>query len=405
MQADLIIVGAGMVGSALALALEHSGLEILVVDGGPLSVRPFAAEGTFEPRVSALSAASQRILERLGVWDGIAARRVSPYRDMRVWDGSGTGSVHFSAASVHAEVLGHIVENRAVQDALLDRLHDSQIGLLGSARLEQLRRSGDGWLLTLADGRELRAPLLVAADGANSAVRRLVGCATREWDYLHHAIVTSVRCERPHQATAWQRFTDDGPLAFLPLARQGDEHWCSIVWSTVPAEAERLMALDDEAFRHELGKAFEWRLGQVTAVDPRLCIPLRQRHAKRYVESGLALIGDAAHSIHPLAGQGVNLGFLDAAVLAEVLLHALQRGEQANDVRVLSRYERRRMPHNLAMMAAMEGFERLFQADPLPLRLLRNSGLNWVDELPDAKALFVRRALGLAGDLPALAQL
>ncbi|XQE66905.1 2-octaprenyl-3-methyl-6-methoxy-1,4-benzoquinol hydroxylase [Pseudomonas sp. P3C3] len=404
MQADLIIVGAGMVGSALALALEHSGLEILVVDGGPLSVRPFAAEGAFEPRVSALSAASQRILERLGVWDGIVARRVSPYRDMRVWDGSGTGSVHFSAASVHAEVLGHIVENRAVQDALLDRLHDSQIGLLGSARLEQLRRSGDGWLLTLADGRELRAPLLVAADGANSAVRRLAGCATREWDYLHHAIVTSVRCERPHQATAWQRFTDDGPLAFLPLARQGDEHWCSIVWSTVPAEAERLMALGDDAFRHELGKAFEWRLGQVTAVDPRLCIPLRQRHAKRYVESGLALIGDAAHSIHPLAGQGVNLGFLDAAVLAEVLLHALQRGEQPNDVRVLSRYERRRMPHNLAMMAAMEGFERLFQADPLPLRLLRNSGLNWVDDLPDAKALFVRRALGLAGDLPALAQ-
>ena len=405
MQADLIIVGAGMVGSALALALEHSGLEILVVDGGPLSVRPFAAEGAFEPRVSALSAASQRILERLGVWDGIAARRVSPYRDMRVWDGSGTGSVHFSAASVHAEVLGHIVENRVVQDALLDRLHDSQIGLLGSARLEQLRRSGDGWLLTMADGRELRAPLLVAADGANSAVRRLAGCATREWDYLHHAIVTSVRCERAHQATAWQRFTDDGPLAFLPLARQGDENWCSIVWSTVPAEAERLMALDDEAFRHELGKAFEWRLGQVTAVDPRLCIPLRQRHAKRYVESGLALIGDAAHSIHPLAGQGVNLGFLDAAVLAEVLLHALQRGEQPNDVRVLSRYERRRMPHNLAMMAAMEGFERLFQADPLPLRLLRNSGLNWVDDLPDAKALFVRRALGLAGDLPALAQL
>ncbi|WP_043310903.1 2-octaprenyl-3-methyl-6-methoxy-1,4-benzoquinol hydroxylase [Pseudomonas sp. ML96] len=404
MQADLIIVGAGMVGSALALALEHSGLDILVVDGSPLSVKPFDAQGAFEPRVSALSAASQRILERLGVWDGIAARRASAYRDMQVWDGSGTGSVHFAAASVHAETLGHIVENRVVQDALLEHLHDSQTGLLGNARLEQLRRSGDGWLLTLADGRELRAPLLVAADGANSAVRRLAGCATREWDYLHHAIVTSVRCERSHQATAWQRFTDDGPLAFLPLNRQGDDHWCSIVWSTVPAEADRLMALDDEAFRHALGKAFEWRLGAVSAVDPRVCIPLRQRHAKRYVESGLALIGDAAHSIHPLAGQGVNLGFLDAAVLAEVLLHALERGEQPNDVRVLSRYERRRMPHNLAMMAAMEGFERLFQADPLPIRLLRNSGLNWVDELPDAKALFVRRALGLVGDLPPLAQ-
>ena len=405
MHADLIIVGAGMVGSSLALALKDSGLRILLLDGGPLAVAPFDAAAPFEPRVSALSEASRRILQRLGAWDGIQARRAAPYRAMRVWDGSGTGQIHFSAASVHAEVLGHIVENRVVQDALLERLQDSGIELLAEARLEQLRRSGDGWLLQLADGRELRTPLLVAADGARSAVRRLVGCATREWDYLHHAIVTSVRCAQEHQATAWQRFTDDGPLAFLPLARQGDEHWCSIVWSTVPAEAERLMALDDEAFRHELGKAFEWRLGQVTAVDPRLCIPLRQRHAKRYVESGLALIGDAAHSIHPLAGQGVNLGFLDAAVLAEVLLHALQRGEQANDVRVLSRYERRRMPHNLAMMAAMEGFERLFQADPLPLRLLRNSGLNWVDELPDAKALFVRRALGLAGDLPALAQL
>lgn len=404
MQADLIIVGAGMVGSALALALEHSGLDILIVDGSPLSIKPFAADAAFEPRVSALSAASQRILERLGVWPGIAARRASAYRDMQVWDGSGTGSVHFSAASVHAETLGHIVENRVIQDALLERLHDSNLGLLGNARVEQLRRSGDGWLLKLADGRELRSALLVAADGANSAVRRLAGCATREWDYLHHAIVTSVRCARPHQATAWQRFTDDGPLAFLPLRRGDDEHWCSIVWSTVPAEAERLMALDEAAFRHELGKAFEWRLGEITQVDPRLCIPLRQRHAKRYVESGLALVGDAAHSIHPLAGQGVNLGFLDVAVLADVLLHALSRGEQPNDVRVLSRYERRRMPHNLAMMAAMEGFERLFQADPLPLRWLRNSGLNWVDELPDAKALFVRQALGLSGDLPPLAR-
>ena len=404
MQADLIIVGAGMVGSALALALEHSGLNILIVDGGPLSIKPFDGAAAFEPRVSALSAASQRILERLDVWPGIAARRASAYCDMQVWDGSGTGSVHFSAASVHAESLGHIVENRVVQDALLERLHDSNLGLLGNARLEQLRRSGDGWLLKLADGRELRSSLLVAADGANSAVRRLAGCATREWDYLHHAIVTSVRCARPHQATAWQRFTDDGPLAFLPLRRGDDDHWCSIVWSAVPAEAERLMALDDEAFRHELGKAFEWRLGEVSQVDRRLCIPLRQRHAKRYVESGLALIGDAAHSIHPLAGQGVNLGFLDAAVLAEVLLHALERGEQPNDVRVLSRYERRRMPHNLAMMAAMEGFERLFQADPLPLRWLRNSGLNWVDDLPEAKALFVRQPMGLSGDLPLLAR-
>ncbi|MDD2092044.1 2-octaprenyl-3-methyl-6-methoxy-1,4-benzoquinol hydroxylase [Pseudomonas guariconensis] len=404
MRADLLIVGAGMVGSALALALRHSGLEILLLDGSPLSVKPFDAQGPFEPRVSALSAASQRILERLGAWEGIAGRRVSPYTDMHVWDGSGTGQIHFSAASVHAQVLGHIVENRVVQDSLLERLHDSDVGLLPNARLEQMRRSGDEWLLTLADGRTLRAPLVVAADGANSAVRKLTGCKTREWDYLHHAIVTSVRCSEAHQATAWQRFTDEGPLAFLPLSRDDGQAWCSIVWSTTPEQAEKLMALDDAAFCEALGRAFEGHLGEVVSADPRLCVPLRQRHAKRYVDEGLALIGDAAHTIHPLAGQGVNLGFLDAAVLAEELERACERGERLADVKVLTRFERRRMPHNLALMAAMEGFERLFQADPLPLRWLRNSGLKLVEQLPEAKALFVRQALGLSGDLPALAK-
>ncbi|BAW26296.1 MULTISPECIES: 2-octaprenyl-3-methyl-6-methoxy-1,4-benzoquinol hydroxylase [Pseudomonas] len=403
-RADLLIVGAGMVGSALALALRHSGLQILLLDGGPLTVKPFDAQAPFEPRVSALSAASQRILERLGAWDGIAQRRATPYSDMHVWDGSGTGQIHFSAASVHAHVLGHIVENRVVQDGLLERLHHSDIGLLPNARMEQLRRSGDEWLLTLADGRQLRAPLVVAADGAQSAVRRLAGCETREWDYLHHAIVTSVRCSAGHQGTAWQRFTDEGPLAFLPLTRDGQQDWCSIVWSTTPEHAEQLMALDEAAFLQALERAFEGRLGEVLQADPRVCVPLRQRHAKRYVDEGLALIGDAAHTIHPLAGQGVNLGFLDAAVLAEVLVNACERGERLADVKVLSRYERRRMPHNLALMAAMEGFERLFQANPLPLRWLRNSGLKLVEQMPEAKALFVRQALGLSGDLPDLAK-
>jgi len=405
MQADLIIVGAGMVGSTLALALEGSGLDILVLDASPLEAADFDPQGGFEPRVSALSAASQRIFERLGAWPGMSARRVSPYTDMHVWDGSGTGQIHFSAETVHAEVLGHIVENRVVQDALLETMQRrGGQRLLGAARLERLERTPQGWQLTLDDGRQLNAPLLVAADGANSAVRRLAGCETREWDYLHQAIVTSVRCSEPHQRTAWQRFTDDGPLAFLPLERDGDQHWCSIVWSVTELEARRLMALDDAAFRAALGRAFEQRLGEVEEVDPRLCIPLRQRHAKRYVQPGLALIGDAAHTIHPLAGQGVNLGLLDAAVLAQVIEAAMARGERPEDIRVLSRFERRRMPHNLAMMAAMEGFERLFQADPLPLRWLRNTGLKAVQALPEAKALFVRQALGLSGDLPELAR-
>lgn len=405
MQADLIIVGAGMVGSTLALALQRSGLKTLLIDAGALQPLPFDANDAFEPRVSALSAASQRILERVGAWSGITARRASPYSEMQVWDGSGTGHIHFSAASVHAEVLGHIVENRVVQDALLDALKArGSVEMIAQARLERLERQEDGWTLTLADGQCLQAPLVVAADGANSTVRRLSGCETREWDYLHHAIVTSVRCAEPNQRTAWQRFTDDGPLAFLPLQRGDDHNWCSIVWSVPEAEAARLMALDDEDFKAALGRAFEYRLGDVLEVDPRLCIPLRQRHAKRYVEPGLALIGDAAHSIHPLAGQGVNLGLLDAAVLAEVIQTALARGLEPGSLHVLGRYERRRMPHNLAMMAAMEGFERLFQADPPLLRWLRNAGLKGVQALPEAKAIFVRQALGLSGDLPELAR-
>ncbi|MDR6677181.1 2-octaprenyl-3-methyl-6-methoxy-1,4-benzoquinol hydroxylase [Pseudomonas oryzihabitans] len=403
-HADLVIVGAGMVGSALALALADSGLSVVLLDRSPLKPGAVESDLPFEPRVSALSLASQRILQRLGAWDGILVRRVSPYQAMHVWDGSGTGAVHFDAASVHAEVLGHIVENRVVQDALLERLAEANVLLLPEARLELLRRSGDQWLVQLAGDRQIRAPLVVAADGATSAVRRLAGLETREWDYLHHAIVTSVRCAESHQRTAWQRFTDDGPLAFLPLDRGGDTRWCSIVWSCTPKQGERLMSLDDAAFCQALGEAFEHRLGQVECSDTRLCIPLRQRHAKRYVEPGLALIGDAAHVIHPLAGQGVNLGFLDAAVLAEELRHAQARGESIAEQRVLERYERRRMPHNLAMMAAMEGFQRLFQDDRLPLRWLRNAALKQVDRHFEAKALFVRRALGLSGDVPELAR-
>lgn len=404
MHADLIIVGAGMVGSTLALALKDSGLNILLLDGSPLSVAPFNPEQGFEPRVSALSIASQRILERVNAWPSILKRRTSPYRDMHVWDGSGTGKIHFSASSVHADTLGHIVENRIVQDALLEQLHESEIGLLAHSKVEQLRRSGDGWLLQLEDGSELRSPLLIAADGANSAVRRLAGCATREWDYLHHAIVTSVRCEKPHQYTAWQRFTDEGPLALLPLQHNDGKNWCSIVWSVPAEQAEQIMALKDDDFCVALGQASEQRLGNIQHADPRYSIALRQRHAKRYVEPGLALIGDAAHTIHPLAGQGVNLGFLDAAVLAEVLLSALKRGESFASERVLSRFERRRMPHNLAMMAAMEGFQHLFQADALAIRWLRNSGLNAVNNLSEAKVLFIRQALGLGIDLPDLAK-
>jgi len=394
-QADIVIVGAGLVGSALALALVGSDLSICLLDAAPLSPPAiFDPQSGFSPRVSALSAASQKLLEALGAWPGIVSRRACPYSAMQVWDGSGSGQIEFSAASLHTDVLGHIVENLSVQEALLERLHNSPVRLLGNAPLAALKQTASGWQLELASGERLQTPLLLAADGTKSKVRELAGLTVREWDYLHQAIVTSVRCEKPHQYCARQRFTDDGPLAFLPLTKGKDEHWCSIVWSVVPDEAARLMALDDEAFCQTLARAFEYRLGAVLQSDKRLCIPLRQRHAKRYVKPGLALLGDAAHCIHPLAGQGVNLGFLDVAALSKTLLAAKAHGENLASLRVLGRYERQRMPHNLAMMAAMEGFERLFQADALPLRWLRNQMLNRADHLSFIKGWFAQQALG-----------
>jgi len=396
-QADVLIVGAGMVGSTLALALAGSGLHITLLDAASLSTPPsFDPHSPFSTRVSALSAASQKLLEDLGVWAGIVSRRACPYRQMQVWDGSGSGQIEFSAASLHTETLGHIVENTVVTAALLERLQDSAIHLCGNTTVSGLEQTRSGWRLALQNGGHLHAPLLLAADGATSRIRELAGFAVHERDYLHQAIVTSVRCEKPHQYCARQRFTDDGPLAFLPLtfAADKEEHWCSIVWSVLPDEAKRLMALDDGAFCTQLAEAFEYRLGAIEQTDQRLCIPLRQRHARRYIKRGLALLGDAAHCIHPLAGQGVNLGFLDTAALANTLLAARAQGENLADLRVLGRFERRRMPHNLAMMLAMEGFERLFQADAPPLRWLRNQMLDSANRLPLVKNWFASQALG-----------
>lgn len=404
MQADIIVVGAGMVGSALALAMNDSGLDCLLLDSTSLNAAPFDPDSAFAARVSALSQASQNVLTNLGAWPGVVQRRASPYSQMQVWDGSGTGHIHFSASQAHASVLGHIVENRIVQDALLDQLQDSNISLLPESRVVQLRRSGSHWLLQLDNGSQLRTRLLVAADGANSSIRRLTGCATREWDYQHHAVVTSVLTELPHRHCCWQIFTDEGPLALLPLQHADGDNWCSIVWSLPPQRADQVMQLPDDEFCRQLGRAFEYRLGSIMHAEPRFCVPLRQRHAKRYVEPGLAFIGDAAHVIHPLAGQGVNLGFLDVASLADSLGKAAARGEDYAGMQVLSRFERQRMPHNLAMMAAMQGFQDLFQADHHALRWLRNLGLQTADRLPEAKNLFVRHALGLGLQLPPLAR-
>ena len=312
---------------------------------------------------------------------------------MTVWDGDGTGRIHFDAAELHARSLGTIVENRNIVRALFESLSDSSVQLLDGVRVKAWSR-GQG--VELEDGRRLAARLVVGADGALSRLRQWSGLATREWDYGQQAIVCTVRTSQNHRYTAWQRFSPTGPLAFLPLLNEaGDEHFCSIVWSQDTLEARRLMALETESFRKELEAAIERELGEVLAVSRRFAFPLRQRHAKDYIADGLALVGDAAHTIHPLAGQGANLGYGDVRALLEELERARELGLAPDDASVLARYQRRRKGENLTMMAAMEGFKQLFARDELPVRWLRNTGMRWLNQLAPLKNRIAAEAMGI----------
>lgn len=399
---DILVVGGGLIGSALALGLERQGWEVVLVEGA--SVDEVCAEAgpareveDFEPRVSALSLASQQLLSGLGAWP-LEDGRCCDYQRMVVWDGEGTGRISFHAAELRVPALGTIVENRRVVAALMRAVRDSSVQLLDGARVTGWWEEPDaGRGITLADGRRVAARLTVAADGARSQLRQWAGLPTREWDYCQQAIVCTVRTAQSHRHTAWQRFATTGPLAFLPLAGEGPDadHFCSIVWSQDTAEARRLMALPDAHFRSELAAAIEQQLGPVTAVSRRHAFPLRQSHAKDYTRPGLVLVGDAAHAIHPLAGQGANLGYSDVRVLLEELAGARKAGLGPEDHLTLARYQRRRKGENLAMMAAMEGFKTLFGQEALPLRWLRNTGMRWLDGAAPVKNRLAARAMGL----------
>lgn len=396
---DVIVVGAGMVGAAFACALARSGFRMALLDGHAPPAEP--PQGPYDLRVSALTRASESMLRALEAWEPMAAIRVSPFRHMHVWDAGGGQSIHFDAADVAEDTLGHIVENRLLQWSLHQRLQGrDSIDVLIPAQLEGLQVEDDHVRVHLDDGRTLKTSLLVGADGIESRVRRLAGIATRGWYYDQHGVVATVRPQRFHQETAWQRFLPDGPLAFLPLA----DGRCSIVWSTHPDRAEALLAMDEAAFREQLEQAFESRLGPILECSPRARFPLRLQHSSHYVKSRLALIGDAAHSIHPLAGQGVNLGLLDAAALAAVLQEARARGRDPGQYALLRRYERWRKGDNVATMAVMDGFKRLFGARTAPARILRNAGLGLVDRATPLKRMIIEHAMGLRGDLPPLAR-
>lgn len=399
-ERDILIAGGGLVGAAQAIFLGlHPALQGVKI--GVVEARPFSIDlggEMFDPRVVAIAESARARLAEAGIWSDTLEARACPYLHMEVRDSAGTGVIHFDCSEIHRPDLGHIIENSALLAPLhrmIEAMDDIHF-IYGS--IDDVRRpgGGDSLQLIMGDGTVLTAPLVIAADGGNSLVRERCGFELRAWDYGHSAIVATVCGELEHDFVARQWFTDHGPLAFLPLRTQeGDCRFVSIVWSLHHHEAERLMAVDDLAFRRELARVSEHSLGRILSVSRRFMLPLRQRHAVDYVQPGVALVGDAAHTIHPLAGQGVNLGFADAAVLTEELARASQRGLPLGHLSALERYQRRRMPANLAMMAAMEGFKRLFDSAPPLVRLLRNDGMNIIDRWGPVKNQLIRHAMGI----------
>ena len=396
---DIVIVGGGAVGSAAASLLAkitkstNKPLKIALIES---QLPPVFDPNQVDPRVAALTEKTRLMFDQIGIWSKIVDKRACAYKAMNVWDAEGTGRITFDCQQVQQPNLGHIVENSALVSTLIEHIQQQpNIELFCPANIADYQLQEDGITLTLDNEITLSGQLLIAADGANSAVREQFQFATKQWDYGQHAIVTTITTENPNQLTAWQRFMPTGPLAFLPLNTIGDAYCCSIVWSQDTEEAERLMALDDKEFCQQLSRASEHCLGEVLKTEKRYLIPLRQSHATDYVMPRVALIGDAAHSIHPLAGQGANLGFADAQVLAEEMANAYARDLDLGDLTLLKRYQRRRKPENLATMAAMEGFKRLFGSHNSVLLLLRNYGLSGINRLGAIKNTLIQQAMGL----------
>jgi len=396
---DVIVIGAGIVGATAACALGEAGLDVALVearDAGASEANPRR-----DPRVFAITRASERILRSLQAWDAMPPAEVFAFTDMEVWDAGGSSALHFDCAELGEPYLGHIIEPRIILAALLDRLRTvERVSMLRPARFREIHVTADEVAVELEDGRALQARLVVGADGVRSPVRDALGIKTREHDYRQSSLVALVRTTESHRCTAWQRFLPGGPLAFLPL----EANWCSIVWTRPTAEVERLLTLDRETFHAELGAAFDFRLGDIIDSGEREAWPLKRRHAEHYVTSRAALIGDAAHAIHPLAGQGVNLGLLDAATLVQVVLEARMHGRDFGALRNLRRFERWRRGDNALMMSAMDGINALFSNASAPLRSVRVMGLGMVNRTAVVRHLLMRHAMGLGGDLPELAR-
>jgi 2-octaprenylphenol hydroxylase len=395
-QYDVLIAGGGMVGGTLACALGGSGLKVGVIEPQAVS----AAESGYGLRVSAITLASQTVFENVGAWAGMCAQCVAPVEAMRIWEANRV--LHFDSADIGEPCLAWIIENSVIVAALAARLRQfSNIDVFSPARLNSVQIDADRVQVRLEDGRTLEATLLVGADGAESRVRHAAAIDWTRHDLAQSAIVAVVHTERPHRQTAFQHFLATGPLAFLPLA---EPHAVSIVWSADQTRAAALMVLDDAAFNLELQAAFGDHLGSVQLASARAAIPLALGFARDYCTQRVALIGDAAHTVHPLAGQGVNLGMLDAVALAEILLSAVVQQRDLGAHALLRRYERARKGADRGMQIVTGGFRYLFGSRLPAVRALRAAGLGLTEHLPALKEFFMRRASGLDGELPRLAQ-
>ncbi|MEE7532728.1 2-octaprenyl-3-methyl-6-methoxy-1,4-benzoquinol hydroxylase [Klebsiella huaxiensis] len=385
---DVVIVGGGMVGGALALGLAQQGFTVTVIEKN--APPAFDASSPPDVRISAISASSVGLLKSLGVWDAVRAMRAHAYRQLETWEWE-SAHVAFNATELELPELGYMVENNVLQLALWQALEaHAQVSLHVGASLKEMRHAEAHASLTLTDDNQYDARLVIGADGANSQVRQLAGIGVQAWQYQQSCMLISVQCVDDPGDSTWQQFTPTGPRAFLPLF----DHWASLVWYDTPARIRQLLGMNMVQLQQEIARHFPSRLGEVTPLSAG-AFPLTRRHALQYVKPGLALVGDAAHTIHPLAGQGVNLGYRDVDALLDILSRAREHGEEWASLPVLKRYQARRRADNLIMQTGMDLFYAGFSNDLAPVRMLRNIGLMAAGRAGVLKRQALKYALGL----------
>ena len=394
LKTDILVVGGGLNGLPLAIAVAGAGLDVVVLDReDPTAV----VENTFDGRVSAIAHASRNLLKSIGVWKHVP--EAEPMLDIRITDGPSKLFLHYDHRQLGDEPFGHMVENRHMRVALQARAQEIEnLTILAPVTYTDIDRRQDGATVTLSDGREIDARLIVAADGRASTVREGAGIGKVGWSYDQVGIVCTVKHERPHNGVAQERFLNPGPFAILPMS----ENRSSLVWTERTDTAKKIMALDDDMFHREMARRFGTYLGELEITGPRWSYPLALHQADSYIGERLALIGDAAHGMHPIAGQGLNLGLRDVAALAEVIIDTARLGLDPGTQNVLERYQTWRRFDSMMLLGITDGLNRLFTTDVAPVRLARDLGLAAVNKMPKLKGYFMEHARGTVGELPRL---